>query len=291
MFNQDDSFFGNYGVESGYNQTAPGRDVAKPRIAGQPGRPRTNPVVQNAVAPPPAQPQMPQAMPFKGAQQTLGAKPPTAGLGQAIMGNFSGPGSIMDSHRRLNPPQGPATPMAAPPLQAPAPAPQPSWNTDGFATPQATAQNFGSSPLAGFDATKWNDANHQTPKYAVGRALMEASGGDGKLQTPEERAAAIAQIQAMYPGTTFDGKDKVNIPGVGVKDIFVGAERGEYGAAFQDVGGPAGPAPQGQLPFASPFLDPSVMSNAIMASGVPQSNDYAARIMQQIQAALSGGRL
>jgi hypothetical protein len=183
-------------------------------------------------------------------------------------------------------------PTTVPGLEPSAPAPAPeapkgpdtsAWNTDGYAKPESTAQNFG-NVLAGFDQTKWADANHQTPKYVTGRILQEASGGDGRLQSQEERDAAIAAIQKAYPGTTFNGKDKVNIPGVGEVDIFTGASRGEYGAAFQTGGG----APKSGLASA---MDMSMGGGALDMTNalIPTDDGFYAQAQQYIQSLLQPG--
>lgn len=147
------------------------------------------------------------------------------------------------------------------------------WNTDGYATPGYTAQNAG-GVLSGFDATKWNDPNHQSPKYVFGRILQEAAGGDGRLETPEQRDAAVKNILQAYPGATFDGKQKVTMPDGGVIDIFQGADAGHYGAAFQvepgtgrdaagnpiDTSSPGAPAGGGGGGLSS--LNPMLQGNA-----------------------------
>jgi len=89
-----------------------------------------------------------------------------------------------------------------------------SWNTDGYATPQVTAQNFRGQAPPGWDQTKWNDPNHQTPKYVWGRLTQDDNPND------------VDQLLAAYPGSTFNGKDKVTIPGVGTIDIYRGASAG-----------------------------------------------------------------
>jgi hypothetical protein len=132
------------------------------------------------------------------------------------------------------------TPPAAPPAT-----PNPAWNTNGYAPPGYTAANPYSAP-SGWDATKWADPNHQSPKYVVGRILQEASGGTGALRDQAQRDAAIAKILQAYPGAKFDGKDKVTFPDGGVVDIFGGAGAGQYTAAWMPVTGPGGAAlPQG----------------------------------------------
>ena len=284
MFNQDDSFFGNYGVESGYNQTAPGRDVAKPRVAGQPGRPRTNPVVQNAIAAqPPVAQQPPQAQPFKGAQQTIGAQP--QGMADAIMGGnqMQTQGGPASDPRWTNGTWG-RGPVQAPPLQAPAPAPAPSTIPD--------YSGWGQYGVQGLDQNKVAN-NHDSPKYQLARLQSHFDPRQGV--TPEFLAAA----NQLGIGTFTGHDDKLFVGGnvdprfgnVLNSDINIGFKtgNGQWGAWGSEIGG--GAPQQGHLSAATPFLDPSVMSNAIMSSGVPQSGDYTSRILQQIQAALSGGRL
>lgn len=101
---------------------------------------------------------------------------------------------------------------------------QGTWNTDGYAAPQVTAQNAGPVP-AGWDAEKWQNADHQTPKYAVGRILSQFP------PTVDGLAQAAEQVAAAYPGASFNGKDKLTIPGVGTIDVLKGAGNG--GEAWQ----------------------------------------------------------
>ena len=127
------------------------------------------------------------------------------------------------------------------PMPAPAPGPDMSaFNTDGFAQPGYTASSFGNA-LSGWDQAKWADPNHQTPKYVVGRAIAEG----GNMQDPAARASVIANLQKAYPGTTYDGKDKVTIPGVGTFDIFGGAGEGRFTPQFLQEGGGGMSAPYG----------------------------------------------
>jgi len=121
-------------------------------------------------------------------------------------------------------PQGTPTEPAAPTRDTS------SWDTNGYATPGYTATNFGNAP-SGWDQTKWTDPNHQSPKYVVGRILYSV----GDLKDPANRERAIQQIQQAYPGTTFNGKDRINVPGIGEVDIFTGASAGIYGGAWQDL--------------------------------------------------------
>lgn len=102
------------------------------------------------------------------------------------------------------------------------------WNTEGWATPEYLGQAAGGA-MAGWDQTNWDDQNMQTPKYVVGRILSNYSPDIQGL------SAAMAEIQKAYPGATFDGKDKVTIPGLGTIDMLVnaGGENGSW--AWQDL--------------------------------------------------------
>lgn len=86
------------------------------------------------------------------------------------------------------------------------------WDTHGYAAPGYQPEKYG-SVMAGWEATKWNDPNYVSPKYAVGKILSNYPANVGGLQQ------AFADIQRAYPGSTFDGKDKVMIPGVGTIDV------------------------------------------------------------------------
>ncbi len=136
-------------------------------------------------------------------------------------------------------PGGGYTPPDPPPYVAPQSAP-----TGG------TLQT--SSPLAGWDADKWNDPNHNSPKYVVGRILAKYPPTTAGLQQ------AWGEIQSAFPSATFDGKDSISgIPGtMGAVDVLAGASQGgtgwwwgDQGAAGADGGGGAaggvGGAPAG----------------------------------------------
>jgi len=100
-----------------------------------------------------------------------------------------------------------------------------SWNTDGYQAPTYTPQNVGAAP-AGFDPGKWADVNHQTPKYGVSRIWSQYP------QTPEGLQQALPEIQRAYPGVQIVGRDKLDIPGVGVIDV---------GRSFASGGNNGGP--------------------------------------------------
>jgi len=145
----------------------------------------------------------------------------------------------------------PAPPLGAEPLGAEPPAPPDgaagagvgdtsAWNTDGYSAPAYTPPSAGAAP-PGWDADKWNDPNHQTPKYGVGRILSNFP------PTLDGLKSAMGDIEKAYPGTTYDGKDKLTIPGVGTIDVLEAA--GEGGKAWRwddgSGGGDAGPAAKG----------------------------------------------
>jgi hypothetical protein len=121
-------------------------------------------------------------------------------------------------------PQVPRAPYQAPPLQPSAPvlkpAPNPSWNTDGYQAPAYTANRANAKAIPGWDMAKWQNQSHQTPKYAVGRILSQWA------PKTENLPHAFQEIQRAYPQATFDGKDKIDLDGAGPMspvDVLEGA--------------------------------------------------------------------
>lgn len=104
------------------------------------------------------------------------------------------------------------------------------WDTDSYAAPQYVPPSAGAVP-AGWDAEKWADPNHQTPKYGVGRILSNFP------PTVEGLASALPDIQKAYPGTEFNGKDKLTIPGVGTIDVLEAAGLGGKAWRWDDGSG------------------------------------------------------
>jgi len=75
--------------------------------------------------------------------------------------------------------------------------------------------------LPGWDCCKWNDPEHQTPKYMVGRLLMPYE------HTPDGLRKAMPTINIAFPGSSIlPGKgDKAHIACVGVIDLIEAAGR------------------------------------------------------------------
>lgn len=86
-------------------------------------------------------------------------------------------------------------------------------------TPSGTpASTEGVAPHAppGWDEAKWNDPNHNTPKYVVGRILSKYQA------SPEGLRQALPEIEALFPGSKITGGrgDKIDIAGVGLTDVL-----------------------------------------------------------------------
>lgn len=123
--------------------------------------------------------------------------------------------------------------------------------TAPVAKPATTPKtNYSSTAPAGWDQTKWANPEHQTAKYAVGRILSQYT------PSPEGLQSALAEIQALFPGTQILGTDGLYIPGVGTIDVggnfndatqgnenwWWGAELDANGNPYPDAGGAGGAA-------------------------------------------------
>jgi len=95
----------------------------------------------------------------------------------------------------------------------------------------------------GWNNDKWNDPNHQTPKYAVGRILSQFE------PRTENMDAIVAEVAKAYPGTRRTGNGDITIPGVGSIDILqaadVGGKAWHWGAAGAGSGKDAGASKRG----------------------------------------------
>lgn len=155
--------------------------------------------------------------------------------------------------------------------------------TSGFAEPKMTTK--GGNVLSGWDATKWGDPAHQTPKYVVGRIMSE-----GDTTTEEGRAAIYERIKAAYPDAVYNGKDRLSIPSLGLTDIDIygNASGGEFRPTWQDprdAGGDAG-RPSG-------YYGPNTAKwgNAVGASLAPDDWDTFDTLQQRLIEILGGAPL
>jgi hypothetical protein len=121
----------------------------------------------------------------------------------------------------------------------------------------------------GWDQTKWADQNYQDPKYVVGRLEMQASGGDGTFDTPQEKQAAVDAILKAYPGAKFNGKDMLDFGDGGAPvDIFQGAGTGRPGMSFApQIPGEGGQASSGSGGGFSAAMGQNAVAAAQAAGG------------------------
>ncbi|MEK7743677.1 MAG: hypothetical protein AAB578_04750 [Elusimicrobiota bacterium] len=96
------------------------------------------------------------------------------------------------------------------------------------AFPAARAAELPPCP-PGWDAAKWSDAKHVTPKYRVGRIIA------GFPHDPAGLRTALPLIQVYHPGSSIlPGKgDKIHIPCVGSIDLIRAAGGPSGGEAWQ----------------------------------------------------------
>ena len=92
--------------------------------------------------------------------------------------------------------------------------------------PQPGSGAASSQALNGFDQDKWDNQNHTTTKYQIGRILSKYP------PTVEGLKQAIPELQAALPGLKFNGKDTLQI-GLESWDVLEGASRG--GVAWQFI--------------------------------------------------------
>jgi hypothetical protein len=82
-------------------------------------------------------------------------------------------------------------------------------------------------PMAGWDTTKLNNLNHQTPKYIFGRWVQ------GKAATTD----SLKQFVAEHPEWEMDGKDRLRVKPDEMAKLYPG-ETSLWMDVIYDVGGP-----------------------------------------------------
>ena len=168
------------------------------------------------------------------------------------------------------------------------------WDTNGFAKPAFVVQGASRYAMPGWDNAKWNNPNHQSPKYVVGRMLSTLA------PTTANMDAATALLAKAYPGTTRVGNGDVQIPGVGVVDILMGAGQGGRGwwwgdaatvannAANDKAKQQAASAPQGVDPYTAmmmALLNPPKAAAPAAPAAPPPPDPKLALLQQQLDTA------
>lgn len=102
------------------------------------------------------------------------------------------------------------------------------FDVDGYATPQWLPEAYNQNVPGGWEATKWNDPNYLSPKYAIGKILSNYPANVNGLK------AAFEDIKRAYPGAEWDGKDKIRLPTLGsgwidVGQAFSAIQSGQWG--------------------------------------------------------------
>jgi len=167
------------------------------------------------------------------------------------------------------------------------------WDTNGFAKPAFVVPPASRYAMPGWDNGKWNDPNHQSPKYVAGRILSTLA------PTTANMDQATALLAKAYPGTTRVGAGDVNIPGVGVVDILMSAGTGGRGWWWGDAatvaqndannkakataGAPAGQDPMSQLAQAL-LKNPGIGAPANAGGYDIASNPQYQALQQQLAA-------
>lgn len=274
-------YYGNYGVESGYGQIAPGSTPERADVPGQPGRPRRQPgpqVVSSAVTRPGQQPAATAVQPFAGAQQTIGS----GGVASPR------PGGIESLQ-----PEAPAP--AAPPAEVATPAAPVPYQAKGAAL-----------GLEGFNGNKLS-GGHVSPKYVFARAAQ----GLGVDDRDELLRRLQADESGYFKNASFGGSkgDKLMVggeldpkfEGYNSFDVIRGMGEGGKAWVWQPEGGPAGAPAGGGLNvgplnqgFGNGQLPPELLQMAIsgqMPGGAQPQGDaqsYTERLRAQILGALQG---
>lgn len=159
------------------------------------------------------------------------------------------------------------------------------WDHDGWGAPKYIAEDYG-GVMAGWDAKNWADANMQTPKYAVGRILSKYT------PSSEGLAQAMAEIEKAYPGASYDGKDKITIPGLGVIDVLVnaGGDPGSMSWAWQDQTNAPGSSPGMRVPVTTGTAGAGAGSSATQGALMPElmSDDFYQQLQAEVANLVAG---
>lgn len=162
------------------------------------------------------------------------------------------------------------------------------WDTDSYSAPQYIAPSYG-NVMGGWSADNWANPNMQTPKYAIGRILSNYP------STVEGLSQAMAEIQKAYPGTVWNGKDTITVPGLGSIDVLAGA--GAPGSSWwwgdlSQGGGGGGQMPTSTLGGLSQALSVGnggsiPLGNTRMDTGAlprdPMQDAYRSQVMRLLQ--------
>jgi hypothetical protein len=139
----------------------------------------------------------------------LGSAPPGANPALSTLPMPSAPGPTNDFNL------GGVSPAAPPPAAAAA-----ASSASSYAAP------------SGWDSTKWNDPNKHDEKYDIGHLLAPIAAANGGNISSDQIKQMLPQIQALYPGTTFDG-DTIKYANGQYADLIQGSKAGNGTGKFQ----------------------------------------------------------
>lgn len=144
---------------------------------------------------------------------------------------------------------------------------------------QPQAQRAVGNVLPGWDATKWANPEHNTPKYRAGRLMSQYN-----TQDEGERNALIQALLGEFKGSTFDGKDALYIPELGPKgiDIFGNASGGEYRPQWIDLNVEEQGAGPGAALYAPTQGMPGSLPSTLNVTDPNWANPILQQLMQQV---------
>lgn len=337
--------FDQYGRVTGYGQMAPGRAVEKYEEPGQPGRPRKNNVVNNAImggmpvgnqpfagaqhTTTPPQGQQPQPQPKPNIAQGIGGLDLSGNIGfgggiAARNGGVLSPsglsgqptGNTPQEHRAIGTAAGHDMSWMNQPgamrtmeiqdsnrdgiddRDQPTPGGIPTTKPGAAPAAPATLADFQAKGFAGrgWNAEKWANTEHQTPKYLVGRALAGQMDQIRALPPEQRQGYVEQQLKSLVPAIEQQGWKVHEVKGEKVR-ISGGPDNSPPHWA-DAVTGVDGDAPRigwhtdlgGQQPQGGPtmsFLNQAILGQALGEQGAPPE-DYATRLRRQVMEALQG---